>query len=67
MTCGLWEQNAGLMRLVLIGLTIGLPFTPILKGGIGSFAFGCVGGLMSLLLSGIAAGIISFVYRIIMK
>ena len=67
MTFGLWEQNAGLMRLVLIGLTIGLPFTPILKGGIGSFAFGCVGGLMSLLLSGIAAGIISFVYRIIMK
>ena len=67
MTCGLWEQNAGLMRLVFIGLTIGLPFTPILKGGIGSFAFGCVGGLISLLISGITAGVISFVYRIIMK
>ena len=67
MTCGLWEQNAVLIRLVLIGLTIGLPFTPILKGGIGSFAFGCVGGLMSLLISGIAASVISFVYRIIIK
>lgn len=67
LTCRLWEENAGPIRLVLIASTCGLPFLPIVGSIIGSFAIGCISGLLSLLVSGMAAGVFNFIYKLIMK
>ena len=71
LTFKLWGQPPGLMtgllRMLLIGATFGLPFTPAFRGAIGSVALGIIGGIVAILVSSIAVGILSFLYKIIMK
>jgi hypothetical protein len=62
-----WEQNPGLPRLALIAATISVPFIPVFRSAAGTFAFGALAGLASLLISAIASGLVFFIYRLIMK
>jgi len=66
-TCFLWKESTGIGRIILIAATIGLPLIPYMRGIIGSMALGIVAGLVSLPISYIAGGILSFAYVFIMK
>jgi hypothetical protein len=61
-----WNSTEGPVRLALIAAAFGLPFVPLLRGAIGSFALGIAGGLLSLLASYIAGGILSGIFGWIM-
>jgi hypothetical protein len=61
-----WGVIEGPVRLVLIAAAFGLPFIPLLRGALASFSLGVAGGLLSLLASYIAGGILSGIYGWIM-
>lgn len=63
----LWEQNPGLVRVIMIALTICIPFLPITRGAIGAIALGCLGGLASVLISATFRGFLNILNNIIMK
>ena len=71
LTCKLWNQppglTTGLMRLFLICVTIGLPFAPVFRGAIGAVALGIIGGIASLIVAAIPAGIILYLFGIFTK
>jgi hypothetical protein len=62
-----WSSLEGPVRFALIAASFGLPFVPLLRGAIGSFAVGVAGGLISLIISYIAGGILSGAYGWVMK
>lgn len=62
-----WGSLEGPARFALLGAAFGLPFVPLLRGAIGSFAIGVAGGLISLIVSYLAGGILSGVYGWVMK
>jgi serine/threonine protein kinase len=71
LTFKLWNQppglTTGLMRLFLTGATIGLPFAPVFRGAIGAVGLGIIGGIASLIVAAIPAGIISYLFGIFTK
>jgi len=66
-TCVLWKESTGIVRIILIAATIGLPLIPYIRGIIGSVALGIVAGLVSLPISYVAGATISFAYSFIFK
>lgn len=62
-----WGLLEGPARFALLGAAIGLPFVPLLRGAIGSFAVGIAGGLISLVVSYIFGGVLSGAYAWVMK
>jgi hypothetical protein len=59
----LWKDNPGIVRLLLIAGAISIPFLNFMRGAVGAFGLGCLGGWVAL----IAKSIIESIYLFIMK
>ena len=67
MTWSVWPQLSGPARIGLIAAAIAVPLAPLVRGVLGSAAFGIVAGLISLLVSYIVGGILAAIFGWVMK